>query len=124
MNTFKLKFLYSKDFDTLEIWIPQFETDSKDTEFETGLYEYVFCSRPKGTSYAFNSLLIDAFSAAYPAFIAEVERKEPPVEIENYDLLELDLHQIKLSTILKTIYNKYVEQEKRSELKADTLIEN
>jgi hypothetical protein len=124
MNTFKLKFLYSKDFDTLEIWIPQFEIDSKDAEFESGLYDYVFCSRPKGTTYAFNSLLIDAFSAACPAALAEVERKEPPVEIESYDLPELDLHQVKLSTILKTIYNKYVEQGKRSELKADALIEN
>jgi len=103
--TYELKVVYD-DRDTLEIWIPEF-----DSEFgapgEEGRYSYFFCAREKGSNRAFDSLLIDAFSRAYPNALQEVKRKEPPVEKENYDAPDLNLYQVSLSHILEEVYQKF-----------------
>ncbi|MGH7598118.1 MAG: hypothetical protein ACREOI_17335 [bacterium] len=53
--------------------------------------------------------MIDTFSAAYPRVRAEVKRKEPPIEKENYDVPELGLHHVQLSRIPEEIYCRFVE---------------
>jgi hypothetical protein len=103
--TYELRVVYD-DHDTLEIWIPQFESEIP-TPGEEGLYSYFFCARKKGAKRAFDSLLIDAFSKAYPNALQDVRSKEPPVEKENYDAPDLNLYQIALSRILEEVYQKF-----------------
>jgi hypothetical protein len=110
MKSHTLRFTYNNDFDTLEMWLPEFETNSIRAKYESGLYDSWFCSRLKGARRAFDSLLVDAFSAAYPKLLAEVKRKEPPAEKENYDVSELGLYQVQLSRILEEIYCRFVEK--------------
>ncbi len=104
--TYKLAFVYD-DHDFLEIWIPQFNTDPFPT-LESGRYELFSCARLKGAKRAFDSIMIDGFARAYPEIFAEVKRKEPPVEQENYDVPELGLYQAQLSRILEEIYCRLV----------------
>lgn len=94
--------------DFLEIWIPKFDSASF-REFEPGRYEFG-SARLKGANRAFDSIMLDAFSAAYPRILAEVKRKEPPLEQENYDVPELGLYQVQLSRILEEIYCRFVEK--------------
>ncbi len=96
--TYRLKaVLDERDF--LEIWIPEFATDPL-PELESGLYRLVSCAKLKGAKRAFDSIMIDGFAKAYPDIVAEVKRKEPPIEQENYDVPELGLCQVRLSRIL------------------------
>lgn len=110
MNSHTLRFTYNEDFDTLEMWLPAFTKASSKARYEPGLYDSYFCSRLKGSPRAFDDMLIDAFSVAYANLLAEVKRKEPPVEQENYDVPELGLYQIQLSRILEEIYCRFVEK--------------
>jgi len=103
--TYELRVVYD-DHDTLEIWMPQFESEIP-TPGEEGLYSYFFCARTKGAKHAFDSLLIDAFSKAYLNALQDVKRKEPPVEKENYDVPDLNLYQVSLSRILEEVYQKF-----------------
>ena len=103
--TYELRAVYD-DHDTLEIWIPQFESEIP-TPGEEGLYSYFFCARKKGAKRAFDCLLIDGFSRAYAGALQEVKRKEPPIEKENYDAPDLDLYQVSLSRILDEVYQKF-----------------
>jgi hypothetical protein len=103
--TYELRVVYD-DHDTLEIWIPQFESEIP-TPGEEGLYSYFFCARKKGAKRAFDSLLIDGFSKVYVNALKDVKRKEPPAEKENYDAPDLDLYQVSLSRILEEVYQKY-----------------
>ena len=117
--TYELRVVYD-DRDTLEIWLPQF-----DSEFggpgEEGVYSYFFCARKKGSRRAFESLLIDAFSRAYPNALQEVKRKEPPVEKENYDAPELNLYQVSLSRILEEVYQKFARHKRSMRLQETAL---
>ena len=106
MMTYLLKFRYD-DRDFLEMWLPEFDSESN-FDFESGLYEYACAARLKGSNHAFDSIMIDAFSKAYPDVIDEVRRKEPPVEKENYDVPSLNLYQVRLSEILENIYQNFV----------------
>jgi hypothetical protein len=115
MKTHTLRFIYNHDFDTLEMWLPQFSTASAKARYESGLYDSYFCSRLKGAPRAFDSLLIDAFSAAYEELLAEVKLKEPPVEQENYDVSELGLFHAQLSRILEEIYCRFVAKPERQQ---------
>jgi len=108
MKSHALRFTYNEDFDTLEMWLPEFETASIKARYEGGLYDSYFCSRRKSAKRAFDSLLVDAFSAAYLNLRDEVKRKEPPVELENYDVPELGLYQTQLSRILEEIHCRFV----------------
>lgn len=45
MEKHTISFSYNEDFDTLEMWLPEFETDSIKAKFESGLYDSYFCSR-------------------------------------------------------------------------------
>lgn len=92
--------------DFLEIWIPAYDSESQ-AEFEPGRYEFG-SARVKGANRAFDSIMLDAFSAAYSRILAEVKRKEPPVEQENYDVPELGLYQTQLSRVLEEIYCRFV----------------
>jgi len=103
--TYELRIVYD-DHDTLEIWMPQFDSELGGPG-EEGRYSYFFCARKRGSNRAFESLLIDAFSKAYPNALQEVKRKEPPVEKENYDAPELNLYQVSLSSILDEVYQKF-----------------
>ncbi len=122
MKSHTVRFNYSKDFDILEIWLPEFDTDSIKAKYEPGLYGSYSCARFKGAPRAFDSLLVDAFSAAYLRLLAEVKRKEPPIEQENYDIPELGLYQVKLSRILEEIYCRFVEKKAPAQQKAEALV--
>jgi hypothetical protein len=121
MKSHILRFTYNNDFDTLEMWLPEFETESIKAKFESGLYDSWFCSRLKDAPRAFDSLLVDAFSAAYPRLLAEVKRKEPPIEQENYDVPELGLYRVQLSRILEEIYCRFVAKTNLPKRKAEAL---
>jgi len=114
MKSHTLRFTYNEDFDTLEMWLPEFETDSTKARYESGLYDSYFCSRRKNAKRAFDSLLVDAFSAAYLNLRDEVKRKEPPIEQESYDVPELGLYQTQLSRILEEIYCRFVARKELS----------
>jgi hypothetical protein len=122
MKSHALRFNYSKDFDILEIWLPEFDKVSIKAKFEPGLYDSYSCARLKGTTRAFESLLIDAFSAAYANALAEVKRKEPPIEQENYDVPELDLYQVQLSRIIEEIYCRFVAKKNLPAPQAEALV--
>lgn len=121
MKSHALRFNYGKDFDILEIWLPGYDTDSIKAKYEPGLYDSYSCARLKDAPRAFDSLLVDAFSAAYPRLLAEVKHKEPPVEQENYDVPELGLYHVQLSRILKEIYCCFVEKKTPSRLKTEAV---
>jgi hypothetical protein len=104
--------------DFLEIWIPEFNTEPF-PELEPGLYETFSSAKLKGANRAFDSIMIDGFSKTYPEIIAEVKRKEPPIEQESYDVPELDLYQVQLSTILETVYERFVSKEEPSKRKVE-----
>jgi hypothetical protein len=118
--TYRLKsVLDERDF--LEIWIPEFNT-APFPELESGLYRLVSCAKLKGAKRAFDSIMIDGFSKAYSDIIAEVKRKEPPIEQENYDVPELGLYQVQLSRILEEIYCRFVEKTTPLRQKAEVLV--
>jgi hypothetical protein len=118
--TYRLKsVLDERDF--LEIWIPEFNT-APFPELESGLYRLVSCAKLKGAKRAFDSIMIDGFSKAYSDIIAEVKRKEPPIEQENYDVTELGLYQVQLSRILEEIYCRFVEKTTPLRQKAEVLV--
>lgn len=114
--THLLKFRYD-DRDFLEIWLPEFESETE-YEFEDGLYDYASAAKHKGSNRAFDSIMIDAFSKVYPDIIDEVRRKEPPVGRESYDVPALNLYQVPLSEILEYIYNKFVRRQSRDQKEA------
>ncbi len=122
MKTHTLRFTYNEDFDTLEMWLPEFETDSIKAKYESGLYDSYFCSRRKNAKRAFDSLLVDAFSAAYLNLRDEVKLKEPPVEKENYNVPSLGLYQAQLSRILEEIYCQFVTKNKLPEHQTAVLV--
>jgi len=103
--TYELRVVYD-DRDYLEIWNPQFESEFG-TPREEGIYTYFFSARVKRSNRAFDSLLIDGFSKAYPNALEQVKRREPPVEKENYAAPELNLYQVSLSRILEEVYQKF-----------------
>jgi len=109
--TYQLKVdLDERDF--LEIWIPEFDLASF-PKLEPGLYDFD-STKLKGANRAFDSIMIDGFSKAYPKILAEVKRKEPPIEKENYDVPELGLYQAPLSRILEEIYCRFVAKKESS----------
>jgi hypothetical protein len=117
--TYQLKLNYDgRDF--LEIWIPEFDLHPF-PKLEPGLYEMFSSAKLKGAKRAFDSIMIDAFSASYPRILAEVKRKEPPIEQENYDVPELGLYQAQLSRILEEIYYRYVEKKDLSMTKTEVV---
>jgi hypothetical protein len=117
--TYQLKVdLDERDF--LEIWIPAFDLHPF-PELEPGLYGFG-SAKLKGAKRAFDSIMIDAFSAAYPRILAEVKRKEPPIEQENYDVPELGLYQVQLSRILEEIYFRFVAAKELTEQRAEVLV--
>jgi len=93
--------------DFLEIWLPESEKHPI-MKREAGLYKIGSCAKNPGAKRAFDSLMVDSFSKAYPRLLAEVLAKEPAVELESYDAPELDLYNALLSRILKEIYNRYI----------------
>jgi hypothetical protein len=95
--------------DFLEIWIPEFNTEPF-PELESGLYRLFSCAKLKGAKRAFDSIMIDGFAKAYADIVAEVKRKEPPLDQENYDVPELGLYRVRLSRILEEIYCRFVEK--------------
>jgi hypothetical protein len=116
--TYQLKVdLDERDF--LEIWIPAFDLHPF-PELEPGLYGFG-SAKLKGAQHAFDSIMVDVFSKAYPRIWAEVKRKEPPIEQENYDVPELGLYQVQLSRILEEIYCRFVEKKTPSRQKAEAL---
>lgn len=117
--TYELRVVYD-DHDTLEIWNPQSESEFG-TPREEGLYTYFFSARVKRSNRAFDSLLIDAFSKAYPNALQEVKRKEPPVDKENYDAPELNLYQVSLSRILEEVYQKFARHKRSMRLQETAL---
>jgi hypothetical protein len=121
MKTHALRFIYNQDFDTLEVWLPQFSTASATARYESGLYDSYFCSRLKGAARAFDSLLIDAFSAAYEELLDEVKLKEPPLDQENYDVPELGLYRVQLSRILEEIHCRFVAKADLPKRKAEAV---
>jgi len=106
--------------DFLEIWISAFDSESF-AEFEPGRYDFG-SARLRGANRAFDSIMLDAFSAAYPRILAEVKRKEPPVEQENYDVPELGLYQTPLSRILEEIYCRFVAKQELPEHRTEVLV--
>jgi hypothetical protein len=107
--------------DFLEIWLPDFNSDPF-PELESGLYRLFSCAKLKGTKHAFDSIMIDGFAKAYSDIVAEVKRKEPPIEQENYDLAELGLYHVQLSRILEEIYCRFVEKKTPLRQKAAALV--
>jgi hypothetical protein len=107
--------------DFLEIWIPEFNTEPF-PELESGLYRLFNCAKLKGAKHAFDSIMIDGFSKAYPQILDEVKRKEPPIEQENYDVTELGLYHVQLSRILEEIYSRFVEKKAPLQQKAEVLV--
>lgn len=101
-----LEFNYD-DRDFLEIWLPDFDSESH-YEYEAGRYEHASSARRKGSNRSFDNLMVDAFSRTYPEVIEEVSRKEPPVELENYNVPYLNIDQVLLSEVLKHIFQKFV----------------
>lgn len=95
------------DHDFLQIWLPEFSSGPF-PKLESGRYRLYSCVKLKGAKRAFDSIMIDGFANAYPDIIAEVKRKEPPVEQENYDVPEMGLYQVQLSRILEEIYCRFV----------------
>jgi len=104
--THHLRFVYD-DHDFLEVWLPESEKHPI-MKRESGLYKIGSCAKNPGAKRAFDSLMVDSFSKAYPGLLAEVLAKEPSVELESYDAPELDLYNAPLSRILKEIYNRYI----------------
>ncbi len=116
--TYQLKVdLDERDF--LEIWVPEFDL-APFPKLEPGLYEFD-STKLKGANRAFDSIMIDGFSKAYHTILAEVKRKEPPVEQENYDVPELGLSHVQLSRILEEIYCRFVEKKAPSRLKTEAV---
>ena len=110
--THVLKFRYdNRDF--LEVWLPEFDSES-DRECERGSYEHASATRLKGSKRSFDTLMIDAFSKAYPKVIHEVKHKEPPIESENYDVPDLSLIRVLLSEVLERIYEKFAQPNYRT----------
>ncbi len=107
--------------DFLEIWIPEFNTEPF-PELESGLYRLFSCAKLKGAKRAFDSIMIDGFSKAYPQILGEVKRKEPPVEQENYDVPDLGLYQVQLSRILEEIYCRFVAKKNLPAQQAEALV--
>ena len=107
--------------DFLKIW--NTELDSiRYPDFKPGLYAAFSSAKLKSTRHAFDSIMIDDFSKAYSSIIAEVKRKEPPLEQENYDVPELELHQAQLSRILEEIYCRFVAKKKMPQPQAEALV--
>lgn len=107
--------------DFLEIWIPEFNTEPF-PELESGLYRLFSCAKLKGAKRAFDSIMIDGFAKAYLDIMAEVKRKEPPVEQENYDVPEFGLYKVQLSRILEEIYCRFVEKKAPAQQKSEVLV--
>jgi hypothetical protein len=118
--TYQLNFVYDER-DFLEIWIPEFNSDPF-PELDPGLYRMFSSARLKGAKRAFDSIMIDGFSKAYPTIVAEVRHKEPPLEQENYDIPKLDLHHAQLSRILEKIYCRFVAKKKMPKQQTETLV--
>jgi hypothetical protein len=106
--------------DFFQIWNPALDS-SFYPDFEPGLYTMFGSAKLKGTRNAFDSIMIDDFSKAFPSVIMEVKRKEPPVEQENYGVPELGLYQVQLSRILEEIYCRFVEKRTPPRQKAEVL---
>jgi len=118
---YQVKFVYDER-DFLQIWLPKFGADPF-PELESGLYRTTTsCAKLKGARRAFDSIMIDGFARAYPSILAEVKRKEPPIEQENYDVPELGLYQTQLSRILEEIYCRFVAKEELPERQTEVLI--
>jgi len=117
--TYELRVVYD-DHDVLEIWLPQFDSEVG-APGEEGRYSYFFCDKKKDSNRAFDSLLIDGFSKAYPHALQEVKRKEPPVEKENYDAPELNLYGVSLSRILEEVYEKFARHNQSMRLREAAL---
>ncbi len=66
--------------------------------------------------------MIDLFSVDYTKILAEVQRQEPPVEQENYDVPELGLYQVQLSRILEEIYCRFVKKQAPSRQEAEITV--
>jgi hypothetical protein len=109
------------DRDFLQIWLPEFGSDPF-PKLEPGLYRVDSCVKLKGAKRAFDSIMIDGFSKPYPEIIAEVKSKEPPIEQESYDVPELDLYHVQLSTILETVYERFVAKEELSKRKVEAFV--
>jgi hypothetical protein len=107
--THNLKISYD-DRDFLEIWNPKYDLGPAVAR-ESGLYEtFLDCARIKGAKRAFDSLMIDVFSKCYHDVMEEVRRKEPALEKESYNVPDLGLYQVQLSSLLKEIYKKFVDK--------------
>jgi hypothetical protein len=117
--TYLVKVSYD-DRDFLEIWLPEFNSDPF-PELESGRYRVYSCAKLKGAKRAFDSIMIDGFSASYPRILAEVRRKEPPIEQENYDVPELGLYQTQLSRIFEEIYRRFVEKKDSAKPRAEAV---
>jgi hypothetical protein len=119
--THQVKINYD-DHDFLQIWLPEFASDPF-PKLESGLYKKMTsCAKLKGTKRAFDSIMIDGFAKAYPDIVAEVKRKEPPIEQENYDVPELGLYQAQLSRILEEIYCRFVEKKAPVRQEAEVMV--
>lgn len=99
--------------DFLQIWNVEIESNSF-PDFKPGLYKMFSSAKLKGASHAFDSIMIDLFSVDYSKILAEVKRKEPPIERENYDVPELGLYRVQLSRILEEIYCRFAAKKELS----------
>jgi hypothetical protein len=104
--THQLRYSYD-EHDFLEIWLPESEQHPI-MKREPGLYKIGSCAKNPESKRAFDSLMLDAFSKAYPYLLAEVVAKEPSVTEENYNVPELDLYKVPLSRILEEIHNRHI----------------
>ena len=121
VTTMTRRLLFTHDErDFLKIWAVELESNSF-PDFRPGLYKMFSSAKLKGANHAFDSIMIDLFSVDYSKILAEVKRKEPPVEQENYDVPELGLYHVQLSRILEEIYCRFVAQTDLPKRKAEAL---
>ncbi|MGH7452449.1 MAG: hypothetical protein ACRENG_13970 [bacterium] len=118
--TRQLTFKYD-EHDFFQIWNVELNSQTS-PDFRSGLYKMFSSAKLKGTKRAFDSIMIDDFSKAYPYILDEVRCKEPPVGKENYDVPELGLYQVQLSRILEEIYCRFVEKKAPARQEAEVMV--
>ena len=116
---FNLRVIYDER-DNLEAWIPEF--DSKDRyDTEPGTYEMFCNARLEGTACAFDSLMIDAFSASYRRIMEEIKEKEDSI-LDRYNVPEFGLYDVPLGAVLEYVYRTYVLKQPSPVLEATVVV--
>ena len=116
---FNLRVIYDER-DNLEAWMPEFDSEDR-YDTEPGPYEMFCNARLKGTACAFDSLMIDGFSASYRRVMEEIKEKESSIP-DRYNVPKFGLHDVPLSTVLEYVYQTYVLKQPSTVLKVTVVV--